>query len=195
MGKYELRARADRMAETRQRIVEATVRLHTTIGPAATTISGIADAAGVQRHTVYSHFPDEQTLFAACSGLHFQRHPYPDVAAWRAVADPRARTALALRQLYAHYRAEEHRIWPVIRDLPRLPEFAGRRLVGYLDSARAALREGRRLRGNRAAKVDALIGLALRFETWRRLTHEGGLTDDLAAETMAEAVECAAGTG
>src|SRR5579859_1201512 len=192
VGKYELRARAERMAETRRRIVEATVRLHTTIGPAATTISGIAEAAGVQRHTVYSHFPDERTLFAACSGFHFARHPYPDPERWRRIDDPRSRATTALQELYAHYRSDKADIWPVIRDLPRLPEFAGRTLVAYLESARAALIEGRRLRGVRAARVRALIGLALRFETWRQLTQDGGLSDEVAAQMMADAIECAA---
>ncbi len=69
--KYELKQRAEKMSETRMRIVEATVELHEKLGPARTTISAIADRAGVQRLTVYRHFPDERSLFRACSG-HWQ---------------------------------------------------------------------------------------------------------------------------
>ena len=65
--RYELKERARRQAETKQRIVEAAVALHTSVGPARTTISAIAERAGVERHTVYAHFPDERTLFRACS--------------------------------------------------------------------------------------------------------------------------------
>ena len=65
--RYELKERARRQAETRQRIVDAAVELHTSVGPARTTISAIAERAGVERHTVYAHFPDEPTLFRACS--------------------------------------------------------------------------------------------------------------------------------
>ncbi len=79
--KYELKRRAERKAETRRRIVEATVALHTSDGPARTTISAIADRAGVERHTVYAHFPDERALFDACSAHWASLHPFPDSAA------------------------------------------------------------------------------------------------------------------
>src|SRR6476620_7794449 len=66
--RYELKRRAERQDETRQRIVDATIELHQTIGAAQTTVSEIAKRAGVGRVTVYRHFPDEETLFNACSG-------------------------------------------------------------------------------------------------------------------------------
>ena len=72
---YQLKQRADRQAETRQRIIEATIELHQTIGPAATTISEIAKRAGVGRVTVYRHFPEELSLDRACSGLYFAAEP------------------------------------------------------------------------------------------------------------------------
>src|ERR687888_296648 len=75
--KYELKKRAEQLAETRRRITETTVELHRTVGPAATQISEIARRAGVQRVTVYNHFPDDASLFAACSAhwrdFHFWR--------------------------------------------------------------------------------------------------------------------------
>jgi AcrR family transcriptional regulator len=75
---YTLKRRAERQAETRRRIVEAAVDLHSSIGPARTTVSMIAERAGVQRHTFYAHFPDERSLFLACSGLTLERDPLPD---------------------------------------------------------------------------------------------------------------------
>ena len=85
--KYELKRRATTQARTRQRIVEAAVALHTTIGPVRTTVSGIAERAGVQRHTVYNHFPDEQSLGLACSGLFVEQYPLPDPTQWLRIAD------------------------------------------------------------------------------------------------------------
>ena len=85
---YRLARRAERQAQTRQRIVGAAVDLHTTVGPATTSISAIAKHAGVERHTVYAHFPDETALFEACSSHWIDANPFPDVAAWLAIADP-----------------------------------------------------------------------------------------------------------
>ena len=73
-----MKERARRKAETRERIVEATVALHTSIGPARTTISAVAERAGVERHTVYAHFPDDGSLLRACSAHWEARHPSPD---------------------------------------------------------------------------------------------------------------------
>src|SRR2546423_4242678 len=102
--KYELKQRADSVSETRQRIVEATVELHTELGPARTTISAIAERAGVQRLTVYRHFPDERALFEACSGHWAAENPAPDPATWAAVDDPEERRRIALIEIYAFYR-------------------------------------------------------------------------------------------
>ena len=87
--KYELKQRADEMAEMRLRITEAAVELHGTIGPARTTMSAIAKRAGVQRHTVYRHFPTDDDLFSACSTHYATSNPLPDPEPWRAIGDPR----------------------------------------------------------------------------------------------------------
>jgi hypothetical protein len=44
--KYEMKKRAERQRETRRKIVEATVELHRTRGPAHTTVSEIAKRRG-----------------------------------------------------------------------------------------------------------------------------------------------------
>lgn len=192
MRKYELKARADSMAETRQRIVEATLQLHQTVGPARTSISAIAARAGVQRHTVYSHFPDERSLFAACGGLFAERRPLPDAARLRDIREPRARLRRALAVTYAFFRANEKQLWPVIRDIPLLPDLVGRRFGPYREAVAEAVLAGRGLQGKRRAAVTALLGIALRFETWRALTVDEGLADAEAVDAMSAAIECIA---
>src|SRR5512135_773026 len=105
--KYELKQRAAEMAETRRRITEAAVELHGTVGPARTTVSAIAERAGVQRHTVYRHFPSDADLFGACSAHYLDANPWPDPEPWRAISDPQQRLARALDELYAWYERTE----------------------------------------------------------------------------------------
>ena len=114
--KYELKQRADEMADDAARITEAAVELHGTVGPARTTMSSVAQRAGVQRHTVYRHFPDEEALFEACSAHYFTANPWPDVEPWRTIGDPRQRLARALDELYAYYERTEPMFSNVLRD-------------------------------------------------------------------------------
>src|SRR6187397_2731837 len=100
---YELKRRAERQEETRQRIVDAAVELHTTLGPSRTTVQAIAEKAGVTRPTVYAHFPDARSLFSACSGHVRATIPPPNPARWESISDPAARLETALRELYAYY--------------------------------------------------------------------------------------------
>ncbi len=190
--KYEKRRRAEQERETRQRITEATVALHGSVGPARTTISAVARAAGVQRATVYRHFPDEAALFAACSAHWAADHPLPDPSGWAAIADPEERLRTALTAFYAFFRNGEQMLANVMRDaeaIPALRAIAERNaaavaaLVEMLDAGRP--RKGAKLR--RAATA-----LALDFRTWRLLAQRG-LDDDEAVDLMARAVSCAAG--
>src|SRR5918994_1296867 len=119
--RYELKERARRQAETRQQIVEAAVALHTSIGPARTTISAIAERAGVERHTVYAHFPDERTLFRACSTHWRDRHPRPDVGRWLELEAPEQRLRGVLADLYAWYEDVEPELEVLLRDAPLVP--------------------------------------------------------------------------
>src|SRR2546429_5805679 len=104
---YRLKKRAERQEETRGRIVEAAVALHSTVGPGRTTVSAIAEKAGVERHTYYRHFPVERDLFSACTGLYMERNPLPDPAAWRTVADPLRRLRRGLTEMYSYYERNE----------------------------------------------------------------------------------------
>src|SRR3954466_15464705 len=100
---YILQKRAEQQAETRQRIVEAAVDLHSTVGPAATTFSMIADKAGVQRNTLYAHFPDYRSVSMACSAHVYERDPMPDANVWRDIKDRTARLTAGLGGIYGWY--------------------------------------------------------------------------------------------
>ena len=187
---YELRARAERQAETRRRIVDATVALHEEIGPARTTVAEIARRAGVARLTVYNHFPEDADLFAACQGAFLARNPPPDLGAALALEDPRARVQAALREVYGGYRAREPMTSKVLRDrgaIPALDALMARTADAAMAQLADALAAGFGARGRRAARVHAVVAVALDFATWRRLKAEG-LADDEAAALMAALV-------
>ena len=105
--KYELKKRAEQMGETRLRITEAAIDLHGSVGPSRTTMSAVAERAGVERRTLYRHFPNESDLFEACSTHYFAANPWPDLGGWRAVRDPEERLERALDELYAYYERTE----------------------------------------------------------------------------------------
>jgi AcrR family transcriptional regulator len=198
--RYELKARAERQRETRSRIVDAAIDLHSTIGPARTTITAVAERAGVQRHTVYRHFPTEDALFTACITHWDERNPFPDPAAWTGIADPRERLRHALCEIYRYYRRVERDLAMFLRDADIVP--AVRRSFEEEATTRAHLRErlaaGWGARGHRRGLLLAAIGHALEFETWRSLAGNHGLDDERAAELMTRLASAAAsgsGTG
>ncbi len=115
-GKYKLKRRAERQEETRSRIARAAVELHGTVGPSKTTMSALAQEAGVSRPTIYSHFPDELSLFKACSSLFRSEEPPPEPELWRKIADPEERLRVALAEVYAYYRRTERLLFNVLRD-------------------------------------------------------------------------------
>src|SRR3712207_3736930 len=114
--KYEQKRRAELQQETRRRIARAAVELHNTVGPAKTTISAIAEKAGVQRQTFYRHFPDELSLFWACSSLARSENPPPDPEIWEEIADPQERLRVALAEVYVYNRRRERLFSKVLRD-------------------------------------------------------------------------------
>lgn len=190
--RYELKKRAEKLDQTRRRILDATVELHRTLGPGATRITEIARRAGVQRVTVYGHFPDEATLLAACSAHWRALHPAPDPAPWRAVSDRGARLRLALGELYAWYRETEPMTANVLRDaetVPALRAIVDGGLARYLADVRTLLAEPFRARGARRDRIEAAIRAAVDFHLWRALAPLG---DTQAAELAAGLVELAA---
>lgn len=191
---YRMQRRAELEEETRRRITASAVALHAELGPAQTSISAIADHAGVRRSTVYRHFPDDEALFEACSSHWRAEHPPPDPGSWASIADPAERTRAALDALYSFYEETEAMYAALLRDEALVPAVA-RRLRdfhGYLDTVRDGLAAGRGLRGRRARQVRAALGHALSFWTWRSLAREQDLGSESAAELMCRLVENAA---
>jgi AcrR family transcriptional regulator len=190
---YRMKRRAELEAATRLRITESAVALHGTLGPARTSISAIADHAGVRRSTVYRHFPDEAALFAACSSHWRAANPPPDPGRWGILEQPDDRLRVALRELYAHYRRTERMRENVLRDESVMPivkqTLAGYR--AYLATATDELMKGRRPRGQAAKRMRAAVGHALAFTTWQSLAREQGLDDEQAADLMCRLVATA----
>jgi AcrR family transcriptional regulator len=183
--------RADAQGATRLRITESAVALHQTLGPSQTTMAAVAEHAGVQRSTLYRHFPDETALFAACSAHWYAHHPPPDVDAWREIADPQMRIVAGLTELYAWYRDTGTMLDALIRD-QTLVAGVGERFSAFhdrLERAHGILLTGLRLRGRRRQEVGAVLRLALSFESWRTLCRESGLGDRAAAELVSALVD------
>ncbi len=182
---YTLKRRSEQQAETRRRIVQAAVDLHASAGPARTSFSMVAQRAGVQRHTLYAHFPDERSLLLACSALTLERDPLPDPALWAAIGEPGARLAAGLRGVYAWYARNRDLLGCVLRDarshaLTR--EVTDLRFGPFLASCTAVL--GAEL--NRRQR--AMLTLALGFETWLSLHEDSGLKPNAAVDLMAGAI-------
>jgi AcrR family transcriptional regulator len=191
--KYDMKRRAKRQEETRQRIVEATVELHKSIGMARTTISAIAGKAGVERLTVYRHFPDERALFSACTGHYMAANPLPDPASWTQVADPEERLRVALSEIYAYHRRTEPIMANVIRDAPVHPltrEMA-ESYFEHWEQMRYVLATGWGVEDKHLGLLLAALGHALDFQTWRSLVRQQGLDDKQAVELMVKMVRCA----
>jgi AcrR family transcriptional regulator len=188
--KYVLKRRAQRQQQTRRRIVEATVELHRTVGPAETTFSAVAALARVQRHTLYSHFPNQEELFKACSAHFLAQNSPPNTSSWLEVLEPGARLRHGLTDLYAYYEAHEDMISRVLRDSEKLPVGAGfNRLQA---TAVEALAQAWATMDDQSALLPALQ-LATSFACWRTLARNTGMTTPESVHLVAMMVECVAG--
>jgi AcrR family transcriptional regulator len=195
--KYQMTRRAETQVRTREQIIASTASLHATIGPAETTMSAIADHAGVPRSTVYRHFEDDAALIVACA-THWQlANPPPPLEPWAAIDDPELRLARALRELYAYYRRAGSTMENVMRDeaaVPVLTDVLGR-FRGYLAAAQEILMAGRSRRGAARRRTRAAIGHALAYTTWQSLTRDNQLADAESAALMARLAAAAGVAG
>ena len=184
--KYELRRRAERQAETRRRVVEAAVSLHETLGVARTTISDIAARAGVERATVYRHFPDERALLTACTGHYLAQHQPPDPSRWQEIADPEERLRTGLAEIFAYHRRTAPMADRTERDLPDAPVL--REVLApaftYWRGVQDTLASGWSEPEGRRPLLTASIGHAIAFSTWRSLVREQGLVEAQAVTAM-----------
>ena len=194
---YRMQRRAEQVDQTRLRITEAAVRLHTTVGPARTSIAAIAEQAGVTRLTVYRHFADLDAVFAACMAHWAARNPRPDAAAWTVIPDLEGRARRAFGELYGWYRDHADELYPINRDAAAMPlsaqqarEAGNQRLADALLARHAGQDstpddDGRLLR--------AVAGHLVDFWTWRSLVMQQGLDDDEAVEVAVTLLTAIAG--
>jgi AcrR family transcriptional regulator len=187
---YRKKRRAELEAETRQRITESAMELHGTVGPSRTSMSAVAEQAGVRRSTLYRHFPDEQALFNACSSHWRSLNPPPDLEVWAGIEDLDERLRTALEDLYGFYRHTSAMLDNLFRDEATVPAvkktFAGFR--AYMAAAQSTVLAGR---GRTPRRVQAAVGHALSFPTWRSLAVDQGLDDTKAADLMCRLVAAA----
>ena len=183
---YTLKRRAEQQAATRRRIVEAAVDLHGSVGPAQTTISMVAERAGVQRHTLYAHFPDDRSLHLACSALAFERDAPPAAEPWWTIEDRRARLRTGLAAIYGWYERNAKLAACVLRDAefhPLTREIMQMRFGPYIAAYDAVL--GAKLNAVQRAVLHVAIG----FPTWRTLVRDSGLKKGAAVDAMVQAIE------
>lgn len=187
---YRKVARAKREQETRLRITEAAVELHGSVGPASTTISDVADLAGVSRMTVYNHFPTEADLFLACSTHWATLNPFPDPTTWTGIPDADGRLPLALHEIYLWYSANHGMLENVFRDSPAVPALSGvmeKLWAPYVEQVVDVLASGWIGESAGSREFRALLYLAVDFGTWQLLTRSG-LDDGVSADLMAQMV-------
>ncbi|MGZ5213317.1 MAG: TetR/AcrR family transcriptional regulator [Actinomycetota bacterium] len=180
------------MEETRRRIAKAGFELHATVGPSRASISAIADLAGVQRHTVYRHFPDMVSLIRACTEHGVRTTLPPDPERWVEIRDPILRLSTGLSEIYDFYHRNERLLANVWRDMQVMPELVegADAFIQYMTRIREVLSKGWRARGRRRVLLLAEVGHAMEFTTWHSLTHAQGLEDAQAVEAMATMVRC-----
>jgi AcrR family transcriptional regulator len=190
--KYEMKRRAERMQDTRRRITEATVELHKTVGPARTTVSAIADKAGVQRHTYYAHFPEVKDLYQACTAHYLERNPLPDPSRWVQISGSEERLGRALSEVYAYYEGNEAMLTNVLRDTPLDPVLQENNvfLFRHWEAMRDTIADAFEASGERHEALLGAIALALDLQTWRTLVRQQGLDEEKAMELMVGMVRC-----
>lgn len=179
---YRMNKRADQMADTRRRIVEAAVRLHTTVGAANTSISAVADEAGVTRLTVYRHFPDQEDLLVACTAHWSALHPMPYHRSWPEIADLEERGRVALSEIYAYYQENKADLEQLLPDIELLPVSLQEEFAQQFTEMARALVQGSRRRGRPRQRLEAVAGHLVSFSTWWSLAVDQGLSNTEAVE-------------
>lgn len=190
---YRMKRRAVSQQETRRRITESAVHLHGTLGPSRTSLSAIAEHAGVRRSTLYRHFPDDAAVFDACTAHWASANPLPDISAWAALVDPEQRLRVGLTEIYSFYERTEAMLENLFRDETTMPMVSERFAAfrGYFAAGHDALMAGRKLRGSAKRRAHAAVGHAIAFSTWKSLVREQGLSGATAVGLMVEFVSVA----
>ena len=179
---YRMRKRAELVDQTRRRITEAAVRLHTTVGPANTSISTVAEEAGVTRLTVYRHFADQDELFDACRRHWYTANPLPDTEGWRAIPALEDRARRAFSDMYGWYRDHGAELFPIYRDMATMPRSTQEQARTDARARVDTLVDGIPVPNSARRTLRAVAGHLLGLMTWRSLAVEQGLGNEEAIE-------------
>jgi AcrR family transcriptional regulator len=172
--KYKQTRRAEKSQNTRQQILEATMALHEDPGPAQTSIKAVAERAGVQRLTVYRHFPDETSLFEACTSHWIELNPLPVISELSSIQNPLERASQALLRFYAYYRKTSKMWSAAYRDVGKVEALKGpmKKIESYLDSVRDDLLDQWKTDKKARQQISITLRHCLRFSTWQSLEKE-----------------------
>ena len=168
------------------------MELHRTVGPARTTVSAVAEKAGVQRHTYYAHFPEIKDLYQACMGHYSERNPLPEPSSWTDIAEAEERLRVALSELYSYYSGSEAMVSKVLRDAA-LDPIVQEIMVPfdqYLETVRDVIADAFEASGDRQEELLGAVALAQDFQTWRTLVRQQELSQDRAVALMVGMVRC-----
>ena len=179
-----MRRRAQYQEETRRRIIEAALALHRALGPAQTSLSAVAEAAGVQRHTLYRHFPTPEALFRACGERFAVTSRRPDPDRWSALPPSPERSLTILSELYDWYARNQDAIGNALRDSELVPVGGGVRRM-----QQAAVE----LLASASGKQRAVARMVVDFGGWRALTEDGRLAAHAAARLALKLLDSATG--
>jgi AcrR family transcriptional regulator len=179
---YRMSRRAELVDQTRDQITAAAARLHTTVGPANTTIASIAEEAGVTRLTVYRHFDDLDVLFEACRAHWRAANPPPNAAAWLETPDLEDRARRALTEFYAWFREHAEELFPIYRDMTTMPASSQERMRDENRRLADLVLDGHATNGDEHRLIKAVARHLLDYRTWRSLAVQQGLTDTEAVE-------------
>jgi len=179
---YQMGKRAESAAQTRQRIVEATMALHRERGIAATTMKEIGERADVGIGTVYHHFPRYEDAIRACGARTAEQARLPTAEIFDRARSLFARVAVLVGELFAYY--DRHPTLPLARfeqaRFPVLSEFVtrGQELI------EALVTDALRPLAPTAAQVQTVIALT-DFAVHRSLLDAGFKTEQAADQVTA----------
>jgi AcrR family transcriptional regulator len=184
---YKMVKRRDKVEETRRRIAKATYELHSTIGPALTTIALISDRARLPRQTVYRNFASQLEIFRSCIAFGLEMNPLPDPNRWQSIADPEERLQVGLTEIYQWFEATEPVMTNSLRDFGAVPESAEAmqpmgEVFGRIYEALS--------HGCERSEVHPLLSLAVDFATWKKLRREQGMASNAIVEMWLDIIRC-----
>ncbi|HEY8633525.1 MAG TPA: TetR/AcrR family transcriptional regulator [Candidatus Dormibacteraeota bacterium] len=184
---YKMVKRRDKVEETRRRIAKATYELHSTIGPALTTIALISERAHLPRQTVYRNFANQLEIFRSCIAFGLEMNPLPDPNRWQSIADPGERLQVGLTEVYEWFEATEPVMTNSLRDHGAVPESA--------EAMQPVGEVFRRInetlaQGWEGPEIAPILSLAVDFATWKKLHHEHGMSSSAIVEMWQEIIRC-----